>query len=134
MEGHLLDSLQKNIEKFKLNLASEFSDISEPLSILDNTDVNEIYKLLYEKLHSLLDLYFPKVRLSRKKAKDKDWITMGIKRAIRERNKWNKQINEYLKETNIEYNDIYILKRMELKKKVRKWDNDMWEKELETKT
>ena len=51
-----------------------------------------------------------------------------------EENKWNKQINEYLKETNIEYNDIYILKRMELKKKVRKWDNDMWEKELETKT
>ena len=78
---------KKNIEKFKLNLASEFSDITEQLSILDNTDVNEIYKLLYEKLHSLLDLYFPKVRLSRKKAKDKDWITMGIKRAIRERNK-----------------------------------------------
>ena len=55
-------------------------------------------------------------------------------RKEREENKWNKQINEYLKETNIEYNDIYILKRMELKKKVRKWDNDMWEKELETKT
>merc|ERR1712008_316581 len=51
-----------------------------------------------------------------------------------EENKWNKQITEYLKETNIKYNEIYKLKRKEIKKKVRKWDNDMWKKELESKT
>ena len=42
--------------------------------------------MLYDKLHSLLDLYFPKVRQSRKNAKDKEWITEGIKRAIKHRN------------------------------------------------
>ena len=61
----------------------------------DNTNVNEIYKILYEKLISLLDLYFPKVRLSRKKAKDKNWITIGIKNAIKHRNQLYKiKINE----------------------------------------
>ena len=36
-------------------------------------------------MHALLDQYFPRVRQSRKKAKDKDWITDGIKRSIKER-------------------------------------------------
>ena len=35
----------------------------------------------------LLDKYFPKVRQSRKKAKDKDWITDGIKRSIKQKHK-----------------------------------------------
>ena len=78
---------KKNIEKFERNISSEFSNLTEQLNIDGNTNVNEIYKILYDKLHSLLDLYFPKVRLSHKKAKDKDWITLGIKRAIRQRNK-----------------------------------------------
>merc|ERR1712008_547891 len=50
-----------------------------------------------------------------------------------EENKWNKQITEYLKETNIKYNEIYKLKRKEIKKKVRKWDNDMWKKKKKKK-
>ena len=41
----------------------------------------------FEKLHSLLDKYFPRVRQSRKKAKDKDWITDGIKRSIKQKHK-----------------------------------------------
>ena len=39
-----------------------------------------------KKNHVLLNLYFPKVQQSRKKAKDKDWITDGIKRAMKHRN------------------------------------------------
>ncbi|MCP4485710.1 MAG: reverse transcriptase family protein, partial [Flavobacteriaceae bacterium] len=48
-----------------------------------NCNVNDLYRKLFEKLRELLDLYFPKVRQSRKQAKDKDWITNGIKRAIK---------------------------------------------------
>merc|ERR1711874_572259 len=82
--GRLLT--KKNTEKFKQNLSAEFEDINEHINLQDNPNVNEIYKILYEKLISLLDLYFPKVRLSRKKAKDKIWITIGIKNAIKHRN------------------------------------------------
>ena len=38
-------------------------------------------------MHELLNKYFPKIRQSRKKARDKDWITDGIKRAIKQKNK-----------------------------------------------
>ena len=71
---------KKNTEKFKQNLSAEFADINEQINLQENPNVNEIYKILYDKLISLLDLYFPKVRLSRKKAKDKNWITIGIKK------------------------------------------------------
>jgi hypothetical protein len=72
-------------------------------------------------MHSL-NLYFPKVRQSRKKAKDKDWITDGIKRAIKHKNtlfqiqltngtpfyidKWKKyrnMLNKIIKNTQQEY-------------------------------
>ena len=50
---------------------------------------------------TLLNLYFPKVKLSRKKAKDKDWITVGIKRSITQR---NKLFHIQLKDTSIREN------------------------------
>ena len=77
---------KQKIELFKRNIASELSDITTIIKLQNNTNVNELYKMLYDKLHSLLDLYFPKVRQSRKNAKDKEWITEGIKRAIKHRN------------------------------------------------
>merc|ERR1712030_273447 len=77
---------KKNTEKFKRNLSAEFADINEQINLQNNLNVNEIYKILYDKLISLLDLNFPKVRLSRKKDKDKDWIAIGIKNAIKHRN------------------------------------------------
>ena len=49
----------------------------------------------------MLNLYFPKVKLSRKKAKDKDWITLGIKRSITQR---NKLFHIQLKDTTIREN------------------------------
>ena len=70
----------------------------------------------------LLDKYFPKVRQSRKKAKDKDWITDGIKRSIKQkhrlfkiqlansttenREKWRKHrnmLNKIIRDTQREY-------------------------------
>ena len=62
------------------------------ISLITKTKKNGIYAIyaicdiLSRHPYSLLDLYFPKVRLSRKKAKDKNWITIGIKNAIKHRN------------------------------------------------
>ena len=77
---------------------------------------------LFEKLRQLLDLYFPKVRQSRKQAKDKDWITNGIKRSIKHKHvlfqnqlkyntkcnidKWKKYrnvLNKIIKDTQKDY-------------------------------
>ena len=77
---------KENVELFKQNIESELSNITEITATHNNLNVNESYRILYEKLHSLLDLYFPRVRQSRKKAKDKEWITEGIKRSIKHRN------------------------------------------------
>ena len=68
------------------NIASELSTINEDINSEGNLNVNDLYRTLFEKLRQLLDLYFPKVRQSRKQAKDKDWITSGIKRAIKQKN------------------------------------------------
>ena len=81
---------KENTELFKNNIASELSGITEILKESTNPhaslNVNDLYKLLYDKLHSLLEIYFPRVRQSRKKAKDKEWITEGIKTSIKHRN------------------------------------------------
>ena len=74
---------KKRIENFKKKLPSELSETTEKIKLQNNPDVNDIYRILYEKLIKLLNLYFPKVKLSCSKARDKEWITPGIKRAIK---------------------------------------------------
>ena len=76
---------KENTERFMNNIDSEMSTINDSINSQNNQDVNELYRALFEKLHQILDLYFPKVRQSRKQAKDKDWITNGIKRAIKQK-------------------------------------------------
>ena len=76
---------KKNIELFEKNIESELSDLNETINTQNNADVNELYKSFFEKMKLLLDKYFPRVRQSRKKAKDKDWITDGIKRSIKQK-------------------------------------------------
>ena len=113
---------EKNTELFKRNIASEISIINDTINSQSIINANELYKTFYEKMHALLNLYFPKVRQSRKKAKDKDWITDGIKRAIKHKNtlfqiqltngtpfnidKWKKyrnMLNKIIKNTQQEY-------------------------------
>ena len=87
---------KKNTELFKGNIASELSGINETINTQDNININDLYQSFYEKMHALLNLYFPRVRLSRKKAKDKDWITDGIKRAIKQKHKlFHTQLTNY---------------------------------------
>ena len=78
---------EKNVDLFKRSIASEISTLNDTIKSQNSINVNETYKTYYEKLYELLNLYFPKVRKSCKKAKDKDWITDGIKQSIKQKNK-----------------------------------------------
>ena len=49
--------------------------------------MNESYKEFITNLKKLLDQYFPLVKLSRSKAKNKPFVTPGIKVSIRHRDK-----------------------------------------------
>ena len=49
-------------------------------------DINIVYRKFLLHYKSLLDKYFPRVKMSRKKFKDKAWITEGIKTSIKHRN------------------------------------------------
>ena len=71
----------------KKNIESELLDLNETINAHNNVDVNDLYNSFFEKMRLLLDKYFPKVRQSRKKAKDKDWITDGIKRSIKQKHR-----------------------------------------------
>jgi len=76
----------KNVERFR--------------SLIDNIDWSNVYhfsssNLAYNHFHEKIkDCYvkcFPEVRLSRKCAKDKMWITCGIKRSSNQKNKLYKK-------------------------------------------
>ena len=70
---------------------SEISNIPSLLSENDENqshmNVNESYKEFITNLKKLLDQYFPLVKLSRSKAKNKPFVTPGIKVSIRHRDK-----------------------------------------------
>ena len=77
---------KKNKKTFHSNIKSEISKITNNLNLSNDLDVNDNYNFFNENLSNQLETNFPKVRLSRKKAKDKDWITPGIKNSIKHRN------------------------------------------------
>ena len=77
---------QKNKKKFHSNIKSEILKITNNLNSSEAIDVNASYNFFNDNLHNQLETNFPQVRLSRKKAKDKDWITPGIKNSIKHRN------------------------------------------------
>ena len=54
---------------------------------LHTRNVNLIYENFFNNYKIILDKYFPLVKLSRKKAKEKPWITEGIKTSIKIQNK-----------------------------------------------
>ena len=45
--------------------------------------------------------------------------------------KWNNQLNKYLEEIGMKYEDIERLKRSTIRRKIREWDTDKWKKEVE---
>ena len=62
------------------NLLSEISWDEE----FSNKNVNEAMQVLVKKLPIAYNKSFPLKRLSRKRAKDKPWITAGLKQSIKQ--------------------------------------------------
>ena len=85
--AYLSETYTTNITRFNLNLQNDIDDINTCINSINNINVNERYSIFNQKLFAILDKYFPKVKLSRKKFNDKEWITDGIKRSIKQRNK-----------------------------------------------
>ena len=74
---------EKNIKHFKRNIQQEPLLLPHPRSNNSNTLLAEFNF----NLNRLLNKYFPLIRLSRKKFKEKKYITNEIKNMIKERNK-----------------------------------------------
>ena len=74
---------KRKIEKFESEIKNKPSPIALSDEIINQLDVNESYKVFITKLKKLLDQYFPIVRLSRSKAKNKPFVTAGIRVSIR---------------------------------------------------
>ena len=66
----------------------------------------------------------------------KNTLTKEILYKIREEkvSNWNKQVEQYLKEVNMRYIEINTLTKTKIKQKMRKWDTEEWEKDLESKS
>ncbi|CAL4183555.1 unnamed protein product [Meganyctiphanes norvegica] len=78
---------EKNIDYFLKN-ANNNNPLLPPIPEIPQTDLN-IHHTFSEFLTNykrMLEKYFPLVRISRKKFKDKPWITAGIKVSINRRN------------------------------------------------
>ena len=77
---------KNNICKFESNVESELLETKNIINDNNtNADNNDMYNTFETKLHYLHDTYFPLIKMSRSKFRDKDWITEGIKRSIKYR-------------------------------------------------
>ena len=59
--------------------------------LYSHSDVNTAYDFYYETITKAYNRNFPLVKLSRQRAKDKPWITTGLKKSSRHKNKLYKQ-------------------------------------------
>ena len=66
---------------------------------LVHNNLQHAFSTFLKNYKKMLDKYFPQVRLSRKKAKDKPWITTGIKTSIKHCSNLHKKHNERPNET-----------------------------------
>ena len=71
-------------EKNMSNFMNAFNT-SEWNDFFNTTDVNGLLSLFYEKFNTLFEQSFPLRTLSRKRSKDKIWLTTGLKTAIRQK-------------------------------------------------
>ena len=67
---------EDNFQKFKHKLEDiDWNELFQP-------DI-DWYQVFIDKVHDVFYVAFPLVKLSRKRSKDKPWITKGIKTSIR---------------------------------------------------
>ena len=76
----------KNKDKFKMLLTNVNWEQE-----LKGVSVDEAMNLYYQKLHIAYNKSFPFVKLSRRRAKDKPWITTALKKSIQEKQRLYKR-------------------------------------------
>ena len=77
------------------NIANFSSKVSECdwEHLFGDSDIDTMCGLFYNKLYDIHNACFPLVRLSRKRAKDKPWLTHGLKLCIKKKNRmYRKQL------------------------------------------
>ena len=73
---------ENNIDTFKNSLENTDWD-----QLIQDQDTNTCYEKFYTHVSNLYDKCFPLVRLSRKRSKDKKWITSALKNSIKHKDK-----------------------------------------------
>ena len=90
----------KNINSFNQVLMNTDWDMC-----LTENDPDNLCEQFYRKINSTYEQYFPLVKVSRKKSKDKPWITNGIKTSINKKNSlYKKKIQKPTRENIDRYN------------------------------
>jgi len=79
-------SFIKNIEKFVNSVNSV-----NWTELYQYSDANDAYNFLHQKISDCYEKNFKLVKLSRKCARDKIWVTQGIKRSSNHKNKLYKK-------------------------------------------
>lgn len=97
---------EKNILKFKQKLREVNWD-----NILNNRNPNEMYEKLIETIQCSFTSSFPLIRQSRRRAKDKIWLTTGLKISIRHKNRLYKK---YIQSPSSQNKQKYIIYKNKL--------------------
>jgi hypothetical protein len=109
---------EKNAAQFK----SLLSQISWD-DVLDSTNPDDSYNIFMDKYGAAHDEAFPETTISRKRAKDKKWITTGLKISIKHKNKLYRR---FLKRPNESNKAIYGGYKNKLTLLIRKCEKDYY--------
>ena len=96
-----------NYKKFQ----NELEKIDWETQLYTLSDMNQAYTAFHNVIGGIFDYCFPLVRMSRRGVKDKEWITDGLKRCARTKNrlyrKWVKKKGQYDREKYVNYAKIF---------------------------
>ncbi len=121
--------------RYKTRIFSErntasFKSILSQISwddVLDCADPNEGYSLFMDKYCVAFEEAFPETRISRKRAKDKIWLTAGLKISIKHKNRLHRR---FIKKPTQSNKAIYSKYKNKLTSLIRKCEKDYYSKLL----
>ena len=119
---------KRKIRKFSSDTFNIPSLVSLNGENLRELNVNDSYEEFMTNLKKLLDHYFPIVKLSRSKAKNKPFVTAGIKVSIRHRDKLHEN---YLKNKNDKNRQIWKKYSNKVRELLRKSEIMFYKNELD---
>ena len=120
---------KKKIEKFE----KDKNNFNQLITLINNeslahANVNASYTEFFSNLMKLLNSYFPLVKLSRSKMKNKPYITPGIKISIKER---NRLYEKYLSNKNTQTKAAWKLFRNKVSDVIKKSEKMYYQNQLQ---